>query len=341
MKVKILADVLSQKQIDELLNSFNTQGSKAFEEIEEQGAEKKKIKNYDFKTPKKFTKEQLKVIDSIFENYSRVLSSYLTGLMRLYCKVEVMQIEEQRYYEFNNALPDYVMMSLVNLGVHDEDVMETNCIMQISNPITFTIIDRLMGGLGTYTEVNRDFTEIEITLMEGIMEKMAQSLKGAWSQYIDMDPVMTAIETNSRVMQSIGPDEVIILVSLEIEIKDVKNVMSFCIPAMNLESIMNKFGDRWARPTQRQDPKKDQERRRNIMSALKDSDIDVRAVLCDTQVDLYDILTLQVDDIIPLNIPITKNVELKIGGNVWYDGKLGIVGNKKAVKIDNIYKELR
>ncbi|MGN1106957.1 MAG: flagellar motor switch protein FliM [Huintestinicola sp.] len=335
-----MADVLSQKQIDELLNSFNTQGSKAFEEIEEQGSEKK-VKNYDFKTPKKFTKEQLKVIDSIFENYSRVLSSYLTGLMRLYCKVEVMQIEEQRYYEFNNALPDYVMMSLINMGVQDEDVMETSCIMQISNPITFTIIDRLMGGLGTYSEVNRDFTEIEITLMQGIMEKMAQSLKNAWAQYIDMAPVITAIETNSRVMQSISPDEVIILISLEIEIKDIKNIMSFCIPAMNLESIMNKFGDRWSRTTQRQDPKKDQERRRNIMGALSDSDIDVKAVLCETQVDLYDILTLQVDDIIPLNIPITRNVDLKIGGNVWYDGKLGIMGSKKAVKIDNIYKELR
>ncbi|MBQ5331886.1 MAG: flagellar motor switch protein FliM [Oscillospiraceae bacterium] len=335
-----MADVLSQKQIDELLNSFNTQGSKAFEEIEEQGSEKK-VKSYDFKTPKKFTKEQLKVIDSIFENYSRVLSSYLTGLMRLYCRVEVMQIEEQRYYEFNNALPDYVMMSLVNMGVHDEDVMETNCIMQISNPITFTIIDRLMGGLGTYSEVNRDFTEIEMTLMQGIMEKMAQSLKSAWIQYIDLDPVMTAIETNSRVMQSIPPDEVIILVSLEIEIKDDKNIMSFCIPAMNLESIMNKFGDRWARPTQRQDPKKDMERRRNIMGALSDSNIDVKAILCDTQVDLYDILTLQVDDIIPLNVPITRNVELKIGDSVWYDGKLGVLGNKKAVKIDNIYKELR
>ncbi|MBP1546432.1 MAG: flagellar motor switch protein FliM [Oscillospiraceae bacterium] len=335
-----MADVLSQKQIDELLNSFNTQGSKAFEEIEEQGSEKK-IKNYDFKSPKKFTKEQLKVIDSIFENYSRVLSSYLTGLMRLYCRVEVMQIEEQRYYEFNNALPDYVMMSLVNMGVHDEDVMETNCIMQISNPITFTVIDRLMGGLGTYSEMNRDFTEIEITLMQSIMEKMASSLKSAWSQYIDMDPVMTAIETNSRVMQSIPPDEIIILVSLEIEIKDVKNIMSFCIPAMNLESIMNKFGDRWAKSSVKENNKKETERRRNIMDSLSNSDIDVKAILCDTQVDLYDILTLQVDDIIPLNIPIDKNIQLKIGGNLWYDGKLGILSGKKAVKIDNIYKELR
>ena len=110
-----MADVLSQSQIDELLNSFSSQGTKAFDEIEEH-ANNKKIKNYDFKMPKKFTKEQLKIIDGIFENYGRILSSYLTGLMRTYCKVEVLQIEEQRYYEFNNALPDYVMMSMINLG---------------------------------------------------------------------------------------------------------------------------------------------------------------------------------------------------------------------------------
>ncbi len=335
-----MADVLSQKQIDELLNSFNTQGSDAFKEIEEQSNDKK-IKNYDFKTPKKFTKEQLKVIDSIFENYSRVLSSYLTGLMRLYCRVEVVQIEEQRYYEFNNALPDYVMMALVNMGIHDEDIMETSCILQISNPITLTMIDRLLGGNGVFSEVNRDFTEIEITLMSGVMEKMAQSLKGPWGQYIDLDPVMTATETNSRVMQSIPPDEVIILVTLEIEIKDVKNTMTLAIPAMNLESIMSKFGDRWARTTKRQDPRKDNERRESIMGALKDSNVEVRAVLCDTNVELYDILTLQVDDIIPLSTPITQNIQLKIGGHLWYDGKLGVMNNHKAVRIDNIYKELR
>jgi flagellar motor switch protein FliM len=337
--VKILADVLTQKQIDELLNSFNTQGDKAFEEIEENND--KKIKNYDFKTPKKFTKEQLKVIEGIFENYSRVLSSYLTGLMRLYVGVEVMQIEEQRYYEFNNALPDYVMMAMINMGIHDEDIMETMCIMEMSNPITFTIMDRLMGGHGTYTEVNRDFTEIEVSLMTGIMGKMAESLKAPWEQYIDLDPILANIETNSRVMQSISPDEVIILVTLEIEIKDVKNTVSICIPAMNLESIMSKFDDRWARTTKRLDPKKETERRDNIMTTLSNSTLSVNAVLCETQVDLYDILTLQVDDVIPLNVPIDKNVAVKVGGSTWFDGKLGVINNRKAIKIDNIYKELR
>ncbi len=335
-----MADVLSQQQIDELLNSLNNQGDKAFEDFEEEDNDRK-VKNYDFKSPKKFTKEKLKIIDSIFENYARVLSSYLTSLMRIYCKVEVLQIEEQRYYEFNNALPDYVMMSLINFGINDEDIMETVAIMQISNPISFTIMDRLMGGSGSYTEVNRDFTEIEVGLMTSVMTSMAENLKEPWGQYIDIEPSLTTVETNSRVMQSIPPDEVIVLVMFEMEIKDVKNSMSMCIPAMNLESIMSKFSGRWSRNTKQLDPGRENERRQSILDGIKDSGLKIDAVLCETNVDLYDILTLQVDDVIPLNMPIDENITVKVGNKVWFDGKLGVKNNKKAIKIDNIYKELR
>ncbi len=334
-----MADVLSQSQIDALLNSFSAEGSKAFEEIEEQSKEQK-IKNYDFKMPKKFTKEQLKVIDGIFENYSRVLSSYLTGLMRVYCKVEVLQIEEQLYYEFNNALPDYVMMSMVNMGITDDDVLETNCIMQVSNPIAYSMMDRLMGGSGTYTEQNRDFSEIEVGLFSNVLNKMAGLLKDPWGTYIDINPSITTIETNARVMQSISPDEVVILVVLEMEIKDLKNTMTFCIPAMNLESIMTKFGDRWSRTTKKLDPKREKERRISLLEAIKDSDLRIDTILCETKLDLFDVLTMQVGDIIPLNMPIDSNVTVKIGDNIWFDGKLGIKNKKKAVKIDNIYKDL-
>lgn len=334
-----MADVLSQSQIDALLNSFSSEGTKAFDEIEEQSKEQK-IKNYDFKMPKKFTKEQLKVIDGIFENYSRVLSSYLTGLMRIYCKVEVLSIEEQVYYEFNNALPDYVMMSMINMGITDDDVMETNSIMEISNPIAFSMMDRLMGGSGAYVEQNRDFTEIEVGLFASVMSRMAGLLKEPWGTYIDINPTISTIETNARVMQSIPPDEVVILVVLEMEIKDVKNTMTFCIPAINLESIMAKFGDRWSRGTKKLDPKKEKERRVSLLEAIKDSELKIDAVLCETKLDLFDVLTMQPGDVIPLNMPIDSNITVKIGSNIWFDGKLGIKNKKKAVKIDNIFKDL-
>ncbi|MBQ8825735.1 MAG: flagellar motor switch protein FliM [Oscillospiraceae bacterium] len=335
-----MADVLSQSQIDALLSSFSSEGAKALDEIEEQASEKK-VKNYDFKMPKKFTKEQLKVIDGIFENYSRVLSSYLTGLLRVYCKVEVLQIEEQLYYEFNNALPDYVMMGMINMGVDDDDVIETNCILQLSNPISYTMMDRLMGGVGTYTENNRDFTEIEVGLMNSVLKKMAMLFKEPWGTYIELNPTLTTIETNSRVMQSISPDDIVIIVMLEMEIRNVKNTISVCIPALGLESIMAKFGDRWAKATKKLDPKRENERKLSLMDAIRDSELKINAILSETELDLYDVLTLQPGDVIPLNMPIDQNVVVKIGDHVWFDGKLGVKNSKKAVKIDNIYKELR
>ncbi len=335
-----MADVLSQRQIDELLNSFSSEGTKAFEKIDEQ-AEERKLKIYDFKMPKRFTKEQLKIIDGIFENYSRVLSSYLTGLMRLYCKVEVLQIEEQRYDEFNNALPDYIMMGVVNMGILNDDILDTNCIAQISNPITHAIMDRLMGGFGVPIDTTRDFTEIETGLMRTIFARMAALLKEPWGNFIDINPTLTSLETNSRVMQTIPPDEVVILVTLEMQINDIKNAITFCIPALNLDSIMAKFGDKWSRSTKKLDPKREKERKESIMDTIKNSNLKIDTVLCDTKLDLYDVLTMQPGDVIPLKMPIDSNVVVKIGDSVWFDGKLGIKNANKAVKIDNIYKELR
>lgn len=334
-----MADVLSQHQIDDLLNSFTSVGTKVFDEFEEQQSSDKKAKIYDFKTPKKFTKEKLKVIEGIYENYGRLLSSYLTGLMRLYCKVDVLQIEEQKYYEYNNALPDYVLMSIVNLGIDDEDILDTSIIYQLSNPIAYTMMDRLMGGHGNYIDVNRDFTEIEIELMRDILLKMIGLLKEAWSNYIDIYPLMTSLETNARVNQLIGPDDVVVLIMLEVEIKNIKNTISICIPAINLEGIMAKFTDRYnSKNNKRYDANKEAERREEILQGIRNTPLKVKAVLAETQVDLYDILTLQVNDVIPLNMSIDKNITVKIGDNVWFDGKLGVKNNRKAVKIDNIYK---
>lgn len=118
-----MADTLTQEQIDAMLSSVLSGGDTASLDTHE---EKEEIKEYDFRTPKKFTKEQIKILERIFENYSRHLSSYITGLLRLYCKVSLASIEEQKYFEFSNALPDYTIMGIVDLGIEDDDIEESN-----------------------------------------------------------------------------------------------------------------------------------------------------------------------------------------------------------------------
>ncbi len=325
-----MADVLTQEQIDEMLRNVASNNVPIVEHSDEA-----KIKEYDFRAPKKFTREQLKILDSIFENYARLLSSYLTGLLRLYCNVSMINIEEQRYYEFNNALPDYVMMGMVDMGIKDEEVSETNVIIQVSNSITFTLIDRLLGGKGEYRDIDRDFTEIEITVMTDVMESFAELLKDPWLTHIDLDPHLIGIETNSRVVQTIGHEDTVIIVALEVDINGVKSILSVCVPAINLDEIMGKFIPRYTGSRKKNDASREQERRDSIMAGISTTDLVVKAVLGEINLDLYEVLTLQVNDVIPLDKSISSNIIIKVGDRVWCDGKMGTYNNKKAVMIDN------
>lgn len=326
-----MADVLTQEQIDEMLKNVAMGAAPVVTPKEEN-----RIKEYDFRAPKKFTREQIKVLDSIFENYARLLSSYFTGLLRLYCSVTLVNIEEQRYSEFNNALPDYVIMGMVDMGIVNDEVSETNVIIQVSNAITYTMIDRLLGGKGEYRDVNRDFTEIEITIMADIMSSLAKILKEPWITHIELDPKLIGIETNSRVVQTIGHEDTVIIVALEVEINGVKSIISVCIPAINLDEMMGKFIPRYTGSKRKTDVNREQERRDTIMQGISETDLEIRAILGEINLDLYEVLTLQVNDVIPLNKPIDSNVTITIGDKKWCDGKLGTYNNKKAVMVDNI-----
>lgn len=325
-----MADVLTQAQIDEMLKSVAMGGEPVVTQKEEAA-----VKEYDFRAPKKFTKEQIKILEGIFENYARLLSSYLTGKLRLYSRVSLINIEEQRYNEFNNALPDYVIMSMVDLGIKNDEISETDVIVQVSNAITYTMIDRLLGGKGEYNDTNRDFTEIEITIMTDIMKSFADLLKEPWLTHIDLEPRLIGIETNSRVVQTIGHEDTVIIVALEVEINNQKSIVSVCIPAINLDEIMSKFIPRYSGSRRKTDAGREQERRDSIMGGISTTDLVVKAVLGEINLDMYEVLTLQVNDVIPLNKKISENIVVKVGERPWCDGKLGTYNNKKAIMIEN------
>ena len=330
----LMAETLTQEQIDAMLSSALSGG--VISTTQDDDADE--VKEYDFRAPKKFTKERIKILDSIFDNYARLLSSYLTGLLRLYCKVSLSSIEEQRYFEFNNALPDYVMMGMVDLGIHDDEIEECTTILQLSNSLTFTMIDRLLGGKGEYKDADRDFTEIEVSIMDKIMNHMAGLLREPWENYVPLTPQLINIETNSRVISSVGYDDTMIIVALEVTISDTKSIVSVVMSALDLDEIMAKFVNKNNKSSRRSDSTKEAERRDSIMKALNTSVLDITAVLSNTQLDMSDVINLQVGDIIPLGKPIDGNITLQIGGKTWFDGKLGTYNHKKAVKIEHVFR---
>ena len=329
-----MADILSQNQIDELLRGFASGAPQ-----EEPAASGKKVKDYDFRSPKKFTKEQLRTMDSLHENLSRLLSSYFSGELRAFCEVTVLQIEEQRYYEFNNALPDSALIGLIDMSPTDKNINESTILVDVAPQIAFFMIDRLLGGSGEGYGYTRDFSEIELAIMRHEFERLAFYIQEGWRDYIDLTCTMSSVETNTRLIQIYAPEDIVVIVALNVRIRKVEGTITICIPASGLEEMMGDFVSKYTRLLKRTtDESKEQVRRHLIMTALNQSNLEMKAVVHEIQLDLADVLQLQVNDVIPLNKSVNSDVVVKVDDYPWFYAKLGSVKVKKAVKLTNLIR---
>lgn len=322
-----MPESLSQSQIDELLKRMHSGEVNAEEE------KKPKIKEYDFKSPKKFTKEQLKALDGLHENFSRVLSSYFTSILRGVCEVSVLQIEEQRYYEFNNALSDNSLIGMIDFAPEDKKYSETSFVMDISTTFGFLVVERLLGGNGPVYAPQRDYTEIEIAVLQSVIEKVTYYLQDAWQNYLPVNTRLRSIETNARLLQAFPPQDTVVIVALSVKMEAYNGTITICLPAENLEEVIDSFKTRYSRSSKQQDPDKEQEKKDMIIHSLKQSDLEIKAVLDQFQMSLGDILQLQVHDVIALNKKIDSNICVTVDGAPWYYAKLGESKLKKSVKL--------
>lgn len=328
-----MPEVLSQSQIDELLNGL-TSGKIDMDEVET--STNKKVKDYDFRTPKKFTKEQLKTVESIHESFARLFSSYLTSILRIYCQVGVTTTEEQRYHEFNNALPDSVLVGVIDLSFPDDNIPESQILIEVSRPISFAFIDRQLGGSGDGVDYEREYTEIEFSLLENLFRQFVPLIKDAWSNHYDVKASYNHLETNSRLMQSIRPDEIVVIIMMDISIKALKGAISVCIPAIALENLFKKAVSKYAKLGKRQDSMNDEFRHELILNYLKNSTLEISASLAEVDIPLKDILRIQVGDVIALDKNINEEISVKVGKSTWFKGKAGISKNKNAVRITTV-----
>ena len=331
-----MAEILSQQQIDELLGSLQS-GDVDFKDVETQ-SNGPKVKEYDFMSPKKFSREQLKLLDNIFDNFSRMLSLQLASMLRISCQMEILQVEEEDYKEFNNALNDSVLVAMIGMHNQEHRIDDKQILLELSRPISFSIIDRMLGGNGSGYNIDRDYTDIELALMEYLFKQMLGLLKNSWSNYIEIDHTLDMIETNSRLMQSIQPDESVAIVVIEITLEDnLKGNMNICLPAASLEEIFKVFNSKYIRIPRKDDPEVEQERKEIIMKGLKASPLYVSAVLGKTQITLKDFLGLQIGDVITLNTPLQENrITVCVEDLPWFTGMIGTKKKKYAVKIDQI-----
>ena len=321
---------MSQNEIDDLLRALNS-GEVNVDEITEEKQEKK-IRAYDFKSPKKLAKDQLRTLQIIHENFSRMLNTFLSGYLRSYVQAEVFSVEELSYYEFSNSIVNPAVLSIVNFQPLSGQIM-----IDLSPSIAFTIIDRILGGSGkTFDEV-RTFTEIETTLIKKITRQILELMIDPWENVIELDPKLDKIETNSQFAQIVSPNETIALITLSVKIGEVEGMLHICIPHIVIEPILEKLSTKfWFSSISKTVTQED---KKTLQKRVEKSNVNISAQLGSTEITVRDFLELQMGDVITLDDLVTGQLEVHVGEKFKYYGVPGTIKNKLAVKVTQVVKK--
>lgn len=324
-----MGEVLSQNEIDSLLAALST-GELDVEEMKDNG--EKQVKDYDFGRPAKFSKEHLRTLEIIFEHYGRLLSTNLPVYLRKNVQVSVASSETVTFSEFTNALSNPVILGIISF-----QPLNGSIIMELSANIGFAILDRMLGGEGLPLEKTRDFSEIEISILEQIMTASMQLLREPWKNVVDLHPLLERIETNPQFAQVIAPNEMVAIVVLNLKIGEVEGFMNICLPFITLEDIMDKINTKYWFSTMQQTDSGDYQE--NIETMLRRVDIPVKAVLGKSVITVMDFTNLQIGDIIRLDSKIDGEMDVYVGNIKKFTALPGTEKEKYAVRITSVVRE--
>ena len=324
-----MSDVLSQNEIDSLLAALST-GELDVDEIKENS--EKQVKEYDFARPSKFSKEHLRTLEIIFEHYGRLLSTNLPVYLRKNVQVEVMNSEAVTYSEFSNALSNPVLLGIVNFAP-----LQGNIIIEMASSLGYAMVDRMLGGIGETIEKVRDFSEIELLIIERILVVCVNLLREPWENVVDIQPRLERIETNSQYAQIISPSEMIAIITINLKIGDVEGLMNICLPYLTLEDVIDKLNTKyWYSNMQAQD---DTNYAQAIESLIQRAQIPVKAVLGNSTISVNDFAMLQQGDIIRLNRKVDEELDIYVGNIRKFTALPGTTKENYAVRVTSVIRE--
>ena len=321
-----MPEKLSQSQIDALLHKM----ASGTAEVEQKPAQK--LKDYDFRAPRKFTKEQLKALDGLHETLARVLSSYFSSVLRTPVEIETVSAEEQRYHEYSNSLPDNTMLGLMNVSSQTGECDENTMLVDLTGSFSFQLIDRLLGGSGKGAIPDRSFTDIENSVLSYILEQVTLRFDDVWKFNFN-------IETNPRLLQLFAPEDIVVITMMNIKMVGTSNTISICIPAELLEQTVDQFSRRFTKTKKQHDPDQEKMKKQLILENVCESELEMKAVFDEFTMPLQEILGLQPMDVIPLHKAVNSDIEILIDDQLWFTAKLGETKKRKAIKLNNIVQQ--
>jgi len=317
-------DVLSQNEIDALLSALST-GEMTAEEMKKD-EEVRKVKVYDFKRALRFSKDQIRSLTRIHENFARLLTTFFSAQLRTYVQISVASVDQIPFEEFIRSIPN---ITLIN--VFEVPPLDGNILMEINPNIAYSMLDRLMGGAGISSSKVENLTEIETKIMTNLFERSFDNLREAWSNVSEIDPILTELEVNPQFLQMISPNETVVVISFNTIIGETSGMINICIPHVVLEPIVPNLSVRYWMQTNKKEVSPEQ--LEVLESRVRKADLQIVAELGKTEISIEDFLLLQPQDVIQLSQKIDDPLVLRIGDIPKFSVQPGKLKKRMAIQV--------
>ncbi len=322
-----MPDVLSQDAIDAMLKSISS-GAK-IEDIAAKADEYAKLKVYDFKRPDKFSKDQLRAIQMIHESFARQMTTVLSTLIRSIVSAEIASVEQLAYEEFVNYMVQPTVIGLIEMHP-----FEGSMLIEINPALVFTIIDRMLGGRGTFLGTVRELTDIEKTVIERVIMRILELLEDSWSTVVDVRFRFESMESNPFFVQICSPSDMVLVVIMKLRVSDVEGMVSLCFPYFLIEPIMDRLSSQqWFASTSH---KGDDQVKQWLNNSIMKVNMPLAMELGHTVLSLADVYALQPGDVIKLDELKDSHIDVRVGNQVRFKARPGTLNGHMAVELTKV-----
>ncbi|HEV8069234.1 MAG TPA: flagellar motor switch protein FliM [Planctomycetaceae bacterium] len=329
-----MADILSQSEVESLLAALDTgpqrsepQQSAATSRSDAYGGQ---VSVYDFKRPERVSKEQMRAFQAMHDGFSREFGAVLSGMLRTIVEVKLSSVDQLTYGEFVFSLENMTCFNVMRA-----EGLDGHMILDLTPSIIFPIVDRLLGGgkSAKYSIPSRPLTEIELRLIDRIIERAIEGLEKSWASVCELKLRVTQVESNPQLVQIVPPNEVIVLISFEITMGEIRGIMNLCIPFNTIEPLMgNLSSDTWSAYTKRTaDPRQ----KLNLQTGVGKGKVKMVVGLADTRLTAQEIMGLSVGDVIMTEKGREQPLEVYIEGRPLFRGSAGLLKGHKAIQISS------
>jgi flagellar motor switch protein FliM len=317
-------ELLSQQEIDSLLSGI------PIDAVDlgggQEGKQEKEVINFDFRLPHRLSKNQLRTMQAIHENFAESLSSYMLARLQTSVGVNVTAVDQLFYSEYVLSVPSPSCLYIFRIVESD-----ATAIIEFSPQLAIALVSRLLGGVSEPGQKPRLITRIEQNIVRGIAQRTIADLQKAWKIIADLTFKLDRYESEGDFAQIAPTSEIVLLVSFEVTFGDQKFLMNICFPTFALEGVFAKLNIQYFSGMQAL--KSDTEWSRALLKKLRQTTVPVTGLLGSTTLTLRELMALQVGDVLRTNISMESEIDVIIGGKTRFRGRPGISKNRMSVKV--------